>query len=245
MTTAPFNPGGSGTSGLITSSTPSPLVGPVAVGKKRPNTRATFGTATQAQLISEYGNMSPDKRKALAAKLKAAGFRVPVTGAYNEKVRSAYIDANIALNDEIKLLQQNDPARLSQVAYNLDTYLQNIAGTGTGAGPSTYVQTTITNPTAAARTLDQIAVELLGRKLTEQERSKYTSMLQNEQKKASSATTTKVTPGSGGLTSSVTTGGLDQEQFLVEKLAKTDEAKAYKVLNAYEAVSKLFGGLNQ
>lgn len=235
-----FNPGGSGTSGLITSSTPSPLVGPVAVGKKRPNVNATYGTSTQAQLFQQYRDMSPEKRKALAAKLKAAGFKVPVTGAYNEKVRSAFYDANVALNDEIKLLQQNDPGRLSQVSYNLDSYLADIAGSsGTGINQNRK-ETYISSKTQAAKTLDSIAVELLGRQLSPEEKARYTSMLNKAQKE----NPTIIDYSSTGSRPSYTqTGGLDAEQFLIEKLAATDEAKAQKVLNAYEAVNKLFGGL--
>ena len=242
---AGFDPNatGTGTGGLITSSTPAPMVGPVAVGKNRPNTSATYTTATQADLIAKYGKMSVADRKALAAKLKAAGFTVPITGAYNEKVRTAYLDAQAALSDEINLLKANDPSRLATTAYDLDTYLANIAGSG-GAGsggPYTTKQTTLTNKTSAAKTLDAIAAELLGRQLSKEEKAKYTSMLNAAQKAA--PTVTNVTPGAGSSSSYSTTGGLDTEQFLIEKLAGTDEAKAQKVLNAYEAVNKLFGGL--
>lgn len=240
---AGFDPNASGTpgAGLITSSTPSPMVGPVVDEKKRPNTNYNLQGMTQAQLISQYGKMNPTDRKALASKLKAAGFNVPITGAYNEKVRTAFLDASAALSDEINLLKTNDPARLSQVSYNLDSYLNNIAsGSGTSSGPSTYKQTYISNELSAAKTLDTIAAELLGRQLSNAEKAKYIKMLQTAQKAAPSVTTTSK---SNGATSSVTTGGFDTEQFLIEKLAATDEAKAEKVLNAYTAVNKLFGGL--
>ena len=240
---AGFDPNATGgnTAGLITSSTPSPMVGPVAVGAKRPNTNANFQTMTQAQLFAKYGKMTPAERKSWATKLKAAGFNVPITGAYNEKVRTAFLDASAALSDEINNINTNDPSRLSQVSYDLSTYLDNISqgGSGTG-GPTTYKQTYITSPTAAAKTLDSIAADLLGRQLTTAEKAKYTSMLQAAQKAAPSITKTN---SGTGTSSSVTSGGLDQEQFLIEKLAATDEAKAQKVLNAYEAVNKLFGGL--
>lgn len=241
---AGFNPNASGTAGagLITSSTPSPMVGPVVDEKNRPNTNYNLQGMTQTQLIAKYGKMSPAERKSWAAKLKAAGFNVPITGAYNEKVRTAFLDASAALSDEINLLKTNDPARLSQVSYNLDSYLNNLSSGGAGgaSGSSVYKQTYVTDPTSAAKTLDSIAVDLLGRQLTNQEKAKYTSMLQAAQKAAPSVTKTNK---SGDLTTSVTTGGLNQQQFLIEKLAATDEAKAQKVLNAYEAVNKLFGGL--
>ena len=246
MTTAGFdpNPGNTPGAGLITSSTPAPMVGPVGVGKDRPYTSSTLQTSSQSDLIKQYGKMSDAARKSLAAKLKAAGFRVPITGAYNEKVRSAFLDAHSALSDEINTLKNNDPARLAQVPYNLDMFLDNLAeGTGGAGGPSVYQQSTISSPSAVAATLDKLAADLLGRQLSPQEKAKYTSMLQTEQKKPSSVATTTTTKKGGGVTSAVSTGGLNAEQFLIEKLAATDEAKAQKVLDAYTAVNKLFGGL--
>ena len=247
MTTAPFNPNGGtgGSSGYITSSTPDVLMqGPIAPGTKRKKVSAKFETRTEAQLIQQYGKMNPAARKDLAAKLKAAGFRVPVTGSYNQKVRDAFIDANGALSEEIKTLAANDISRLATTSYDLDSFLGNLAGSGAGAGgDSSYQQNTIINPSRAAKTLDSIAAELLGRQLSPEEKAKYTKMLQAEQKKPSSVTTTTVGTGASGMKSYTTTGGLDEEQFLIEKLAATDEAKAQKVLNAYQAVNKLFGGL--
>jgi hypothetical protein len=116
------------------------------------------------------------------------------------------------------------------------------AGTGTGKTPSKYVQKNISNVTSIASTLDTIANDLLGRQLNEQEKAKYTAMLQNEQKKASSAVVTNTVP-SGSTTASTTTGGLDAQQYLIQKIAGTDEAKANKVLTAYDTVTKMFGGL--
>ena len=42
---------------------------------------------------------------------------------------------------------------------------------------------------------------------------------------------------------STTTTGLDKEQFLIEKISGTDEAKANKVLDAYTTVVNMLGGL--
>lgn len=110
-------------------------------------------------------------------------------------------------------------------------------------GPKEYVQTTVPSITSVSKTLDTIAADLLGRKLSQEEKNKYYAMLQTEESKPSSATTTVTTPVGVAKNISKTTGGLDEEQFLIEKLAGTDEARAQKVLNAYTAVNKLFGGL--
>lgn len=154
--------------GIITSSTPQPMVGPIAVGTQRQNKSAKQTQATEADLIKQYGNMSTERRKALAVKLKAAGFRVPVTGSYNEKVRTAFVDANIALSDEITLLSEKDPSRLAQVPYNLDSYLDDIASTNLGGTPkipsrSIYQYT----PEQLGSKIDEVAQNLLGRAITD------------------------------------------------------------------------------
>lgn len=110
-------------------------------------------------------------------------------------------------------------------------------------GPKKYVQTTVPSITSVSKTLDTIAADLLGRQLSQEEKNKYYAMLQAEENKPSSATTTVTTPVGVAKDISKTTGGLNEEQFLIEKLAGTDEARAQKVLNAYTAVNKLFGGL--
>lgn len=177
MTTAPFDPtgGNTGLTGYITSSTPTPMVGPIAVGTKRPNTGVAKKTASEADLIKQYGAMSTERRKALAAKLKAAGFRVPITGSYNEKVRTAFVDANAALTNEINLLSTSDPSRLAQVPYNLDMYLDNLAAPTTGGGtggaanlPSRSIYQY--SPEQLGSKIDEVAQSLLGRTITDMDK---------------------------------------------------------------------------
>ncbi len=113
-------------------------------------------------------------------------------------------------------------------------------GTGTTGGPSVVRARSITSKTRGAATLDAIGEELLGRQLTNAEKAKYLKMLNVEEAKAASDTVTKYS-AVGDM--STTLGGLDKEQFLIEKIAGTDEAKANKVLDAYSAVVEMLGGL--
>lgn len=140
----------------------------------------------------------------------------------------------------------NDPdvANRDPFKYAESLQKQGFVSTGTGtAGPMTYTQYATPSATSISKTLDSIAADLLGRQLSQEEKAKYFSMLQAEEKKPKSATVTKVTPTGTGAQTTTTSGGLDEQQFLIEKIAGTDEAKAQKVLNAYEAVTKMFGGL--
>lgn len=137
-----------------------------------------------------------------------------------------------------------DPANRDPFKYAQALQKQGFVSTfGAGAGPMTYTQYSAPSVTAISKTLDAISADLLGRQLSPEEKAKYFAMLQAEEKKPTSASVTKVTPRGTGAQVSTTSGGLDEQQFLIEKLAATDEAKAQKVLNAYDTVSKMLGGL--
>lgn len=138
---------------------------------------------------------------------------------------------------------------LSSIGIDMTGIQAQIAALGLGqAGakprlPSTYVQTTIPTESAISKTLDALSSELLGRQLSQEEKNKYYAMLVAEERKPTSATTTKQVPVGETKTIATTTGGLSEEQFLIEKIAGTDEARANKVLDAYGAAMRLFGGL--
>ena len=168
---------------------------------------------------------------------------------YGQLTKAEARDPNNLLNKWAQIVTgaANDPDSANRDPFKYAAALQKqgfISTFGaTATGPTTYVQTAIPSATAISKTLDSIAADLLGRQLTQDEKNKYYSMLQAEEKKPGSATTTTVTPVGTGKQVGTTTGGLDEEQFLIQKIAGTDEAKAQKVLNAYTAVSNLFGGL--
>lgn len=160
---------------------------------------------------------------------------LPQYGGFGSTTQSAPAAASGAqLGDVLSSIGLDSAAIQSQIA---------AAQAGTYKGPKKYVQTTVPSITSVSKTLDTIAADLLGRQLSQEEKNKYYAMLQAEENKPSSATTTVTTPVGVAKDISKTTGGLDEEQFLIEKLAGTDEARAQKVLNAYTAVNKLFGGL--
>ena len=67
---------------------------------------------------------------------------------------------------------------------------------------------------------------------------KYTKVIQKRQAKAPVTTTYTTT---GGVTQSQTTGGFNEQQFLVDRIAGTDEAKANRVLGFYETFMNALG----
>jgi hypothetical protein len=180
---------------------------------------------------------SPEARLALAKQLKNAGL-------YSGKV-SATLDAKYytALTKlEAAYQQQVAVDKIIGATSTLGRYdiLTNIIAEGaetevTGA-PKTTVQTYVTSPSQTAQLLNTVAEDLLGRKLTKAEQSKYTKLINAQQKKQPSVQTT----GKGFVT---TRGGVDEQQFIEEKIGATAEAKTNLATDAYTVMLEELGGL--
>jgi len=185
--------------------------------------------------VQTLSKRSPEARLALAQQLKTAGL-------YSGKV-SANIDTKYytALTKLEAAYQQQ--AAINKIIgstaplgrYDILTNLLSEGGTGDGA-PKTTAQTYITSPTQTAKLLDTVAQDLLGRKLTKAEKNKYTQLINSEQKKQPSV----VTSGKGF---STTRGGVEETQFITEKIAATGEAKTNRATDAYAIMTQELGGL--
>lgn len=229
MTLNGFDPNAVTNTGIITSSTAISTGYDPAAGGVQYGSRQT--SATRAQLMQNYNKMTPEFRKALAQKLKDAGFNVPVTGAYSAVVRDAFLSANEGLSQEITTLAQNDPERLKQVDYDLDTYLSDLT-TQTGGGTRTSANVLSRGDVAAL--VNDIKQNLTGYGASKDEIDFYYEKLRS---KALSQPTRTTTTGTG----SVTEQGFNPSQFLFEKIAKSDAAKERRVLDAYDAFAQAFG----
>jgi len=165
--------------------------------------------------------------------LKAAGYyKGKITGKYSPAFQNA--------------LDKAEEARLSISAIRplgRDEFLQeqvSIGGVGGGTGGPTEV-TSVTKYTSerAGQFVDTIIRDTLGRKATAAEIKKYSAMLKGLEGKA--ATKTQYS-GSGAKQTQTTTAGLDEKQYLIDKISGTDEAKANKVLGFYETFMNALGG---
>jgi hypothetical protein len=184
----------------------------------------------------DVANGSAPARLALAEQLKAAGLWTgKVSSTFNVKYYNALIKleeqykAQVALN---KLIGSAVPVTRFDV---LASTIADGDGTG-GSGPTTTAQTYITSPTQTSKLLDTVAQDLLGRKLTKAEKNKYTQLVNQEQKKQPSMTTS-------GKGFSTTRGGVDEQQFITEKIAATGEAKTNRATDAYAVMMQELGGL--
>lgn len=192
------------------------------------------GVVTANQDASILYNMPDADRKILAQRLKNAGYKVPVSGKYSDKLLSAYSTASMKAALQSQMVGQ---------AFTVGQYLDQeaaarIAEGGTG-GPKVRKETRIADETTAKALIDAIFQDTLGRKASGKEILKYTKGLQAAQKAAPTVTTYAT---SGGVTTSTTTGGINEQQYLIDQIAGTDEAKSNQVLGYYKTFMDALGG---
>lgn len=171
-------------------------------------------------------------RLKIAQQLKKAGL---YSGKPSAKFNNALYDGLLKAEERRAKL-----ATVTEVPDRL-TFIQNLAAESEGAGgPSTSISTRVSDDTA----LRAMAIEVLKAKTgdegTEKEIASLIKAAKAAQKK--NPTITKSTT-SGGVTQTTTTGGVDVGQFMIDIVSKTDEAKANKVLQAYNIALNTFGGL--
>ena len=204
-------------SSVMSSSTPDPYG-----GFKGTSTGAGVGT-TDPTAIAIY-NLSNAERKEIALLLKNAGFKVPTTGKYSDALVNAYTSAQQAA-----VLQSSKLGR----DFTVREYLTQEAIPEAGAAatqPSVREDIQIWNPTKTAGVVQDLAVKLLQREATPEEVAYLANKLTAAQKKA--ATRTQYVTKGGKVTATVT-GGLDEEQFLIELIQK--DKKFTKELGAIKA----------
>ena len=179
-------------------------------------------------------DMPESDRKELAQRLKNAGYNVAVTGKYSDKLLSAYSDAS-----QKTTIQGQAVGKVFTVRQYLDQETASRIAEGTGAtgGPTSTVQTKISTPLEGRTLINKIFEDILGRGPTKAEFDKYYTQVTKRQKDM--PITTKY---SGGKKNVITqTGGPDVEDFLFQRIAGTDEAKARKVFGFYDIFKQALG----
>jgi hypothetical protein len=193
------------------------------------------GTVVNEDAVILY-QMSEPERKELAQALKNAGYRVSVSGKYSSKLLEAYSNASMAS----ALQNQNLPNNQITVRQYLDQETAaRIAAGDTGDGrPNVRKDIRISDELTARNLINAVLEDTIGRGATKEELKKYTSALQKAQKAAPVVTTYDTV---GDVQTSATTGGINEEEFLIQQIAGTDEAKANKVFGYYDAFKNALG----
>ena len=191
---------------------------------------------TLEQFAKNIAGSTDAARLALAEQLKAANLW---TGKVSSKFDINYYNSLVKLEQALQQQVALDKL-IGRKPTKRDAVLADLIATG-GAegeetGPKTTTQTYITSPTQTAKLLDAVAEDLLERKLTKAEKAKYLKMINQEQRRQPTVSTT----GKGFTT---TRGGVDEQQFLEEKIAGTAEAKTARATDAYTIMLQELGGL--
>jgi hypothetical protein len=202
--------------------------------------QAAVNTGGANPIAIELYNMDKRQRQQIAVALKSAGYRVPTNGTFSDRLLNAY---NTALQSA-----QLQAAQIGQQFSStfFTNYLANEAmayGAGTGAGGTSITeQESVITEATAKDIINKVFKDQLGRSAKPEEIAKYTTTFQ---KKAKNQPTVTTSVTKGKKTTLSTQPGFTSgraEQYLVDKVAGTDEAKANKVLSFYETAMKVLAG---
>jgi hypothetical protein len=210
--------------------------------------RATYSPATQTSGSATSGEIAFDvfvknisqtsdaARLALAERLKEAGiWKGKVSSKFDLKYYTALAKLEEKYQGQVAL---DKMVGATTPTARFDVLTSIISGGGDGEdGPTTTKQTYVTSASQTAKLLNTVAVDLLERNLTKAEQAKYLKMINAEQRKQPSIQT----QGEGFVT---TKGGIDEQQFITEKLESTSEAKNVRATDAYTILMKELGGLD-
>jgi hypothetical protein len=189
---------------------------------------------TLAVFAKDIADGSKEARLALAQQLKDAGFWTgKISSDFNINYYKALVKLEEAYQGQVtlnKIVGSTTPVKRYDVLKS-----SKADATGTGA-PTTTKQTYVTSPTQTAKILETVAKDLLGRSLTSAEKAKYQKLINAEQKRQPAVNVS-------GKGFSTTTGGVDEEQFITQKIAGTAEAKTNQASDAYTILMQELGGL--
>lgn len=204
---------------------------------------AAVNTGTASPIAVELYNMPKEQRRQIAIALKSAGYRVPTNGVFSNSLLNAYNDAlQTAQLQATQLGQQFSSQFFSNYLTNEATARSSVgAGTGRDGTYTTEVESVITKANAED-IINKVFKDQLGRAATDEEITRYTGEFKE---KAGAKPTVTTTITSGKKTKVKTQPGFTTgraEQYLVDKIAGTDEAKANQVLSYYESAMKVLAG---
>ena len=190
----------------------------------------TAGTRDIANEIATAGkylyNLSAPERLQWAKDLKAAGYEVPVTGAFNDSLVNAY---TIALSEnEIRNGYATEPLSFGEFLVEKENETRDLKAAGIGKDKLAPGTVSISTASEAAGLINKIFQAELTRPPTPEEVKREFDALVKQEKKFSSVTRPVKRVGPNGQEYIEYVGGIDRDQFLAERIRKTDEYKNRK-----------------
>jgi len=205
--------------------------------------------ADENKLLAQFEAFSADYRKALAQKLKAAGYyKGDVTGKPTLKLQDAYFNAYADLNDTNRkrlTAFAGDPNQAYNVQLdNLDTFLaKQDTGDGSGDGGFNVIQQQKKySPDTIEATIDKVFRDLTGSGASKAQIDKYTKNIQKQMANPKNLAQTEYKDMGGGVQRQIVTeAAFNPEAYLIEEVSKGDPAKASSVMGFYEVFNKFLG----
>jgi hypothetical protein len=203
--------------------------------------------ANPNQLLADFEGFTPDYRKSLAQKLKAAGYyRGDVTGKPTLKLQEAYFNAYEDLNayTRDKFTRLPGAAQQTTPVDNLETFLSNqTTGDGSGSDKITKIQQQRNlSPDSIEASIDKVFRDLTGSGATKAQIAKYTKNIQTQLANPKNLAQTEYKDMGGGVQRQIVTeAAFDPEAYLIEEVSKGDPAKASSVMGFYEVFNKFIG----
>lgn len=204
---------------------------------------APLPTGASQEAVNLY-NLDDKQRALIASSLKKAGYKVPTGGSFGPTLLNAYMDAlGKAQSLSFTLGKEFDPAM------DLSSYLAQAAneraalGDGTGGAEkiTAYRDQVKLRPESINATIDAVFSDLLGRAASDKEKAKYLKRIEKQMAQTENMATTRYTNVGGGMQQRVTTQAFNPEQYLINEVAGTDEAKAQQVSGYYDAFKRALG----
>jgi hypothetical protein len=200
---------------------------------------AAVNTGGANPVAVELYNMDKRQRQQIAIALKSAGYKVPTNGTFTNNLLNSYNDALQTAQLQAAQLGQQFSSQF------FTNYLTNEAAGRTGGtgrdGTSITEQESVITKANAKNIINKVFEDQLGRAATDEEIDKYTTTFK---KKAAAKPTITTTTTAGKRTKIRTEPGFTTgraEQYLVDKIAQTDEAKAGEVLDYYQEFMRKLG----
>jgi hypothetical protein len=199
------------------------------------------------QLLADFEGFTPDYRKALSQKLKAAGYyRGDVTGKPTIKLQEAYFNAYEDLNayTRDKFTRLPGAAQQTTPVDNLETFLSNqITDDGSGSDKITKIQQQRNlSPDSIEASIDKVFRDLTGSGATKAQIAKYTKNIQKQMAMPQNLAQTEYKDMGGGVQRQIVTeAAFNPEAYLIEEVSKGDPARASSVMGFYEVFNKFIG----
>jgi hypothetical protein len=162
-------------------------------------------------------------------------YKGKITGKFDINLYNALIGASKGYKGANLFSEKFGTPALSPTDYLEQIGMEGASGGG-GSKSKTIVQTYVTSASQTAKLLDTVAEDLLGRKLNKAEKKKYTELINQQQRNQPSV-------GTSGKGFTTTRGGVEEAQFITEKIGATSEAKTNRATDAYSIMMQELGGL--